>query len=249
MMRIIVCDDDLIFKEKIHTTIQNYLIIQEYDAKLVSNLNIPSSILEYIEKNKVQGGLYFLDIELNMDVNGLGLGAKIREIDQLAKIVFITTHAELSYLSFTYKIEALDFIPKDIGNMLSAKINECVEIAYERYLSTSLPDQQNILIKIGSQDIKLKLSEILYIESSTIPHKLIAHLESRKLEFYGKIKDFEDISEKLVRCHQSYIVNIDNINFIDKKRKFILLHGGEQCLISNRFYKRLKDTVEKIGRT
>ncbi|MBA5760556.1 response regulator, partial [Escherichia coli] len=51
-------------------------------------------------------GLYFLDIDLGQpDMNGFELAQEIRKFDPRGFIIFITTHAELSYMTFTYKVE------------------------------------------------------------------------------------------------------------------------------------------------
>lgn len=46
-------------------------------------------------------------------MNGFELAQEIRKFDPRGFIIFITTHAELSYMTFTYKVEALDYIIKD----------------------------------------------------------------------------------------------------------------------------------------
>ena len=48
------------------------------------------------------------------------LGDMIRQRDPLCSIIFVTTHAEMTYLTFMYKI-ALDFIIKDHTGMLQQK--------------------------------------------------------------------------------------------------------------------------------
>ena len=51
--------------------------------------------------------------DLGADINGINLGEEIRQLDPTGYIIFITTHAELSHLTFKYKVEALDYIIKD----------------------------------------------------------------------------------------------------------------------------------------
>ena len=51
-------------------------------------------------------GIYFLDVDLKSDINGIKLGSKIREKDTRGFIIFTTTHLEMSYFAFKYKVEA-----------------------------------------------------------------------------------------------------------------------------------------------
>ena len=70
------------------------------------------SLLEKI-KETGEVGIYFLDIDLKTDMTGLTLAQEIRKYDPRGFIIFITTHSEMSYMTFIYKLEALDFILKD----------------------------------------------------------------------------------------------------------------------------------------
>ena len=54
------------------------------------------------------------------------MAEKIRDIDSLGYIIFITTHSELTYLTFKYRVEAMDFILKDNVNEIDFRINECL---------------------------------------------------------------------------------------------------------------------------
>nr|WP_269160919.1 LytTR family DNA-binding domain-containing protein [Enterococcus sp. BWB1-3] len=93
--------------------------------------------------------------------------------------------------------------------------------------------------KYGDKVISVYYDEIMFIESSSNMHKLIMHCENRQIEFYGKLKDFEELHESFYRCHNSYIVNKDNVVEVDKKNKSIHLSNGETCYASVRLVKGL----------
>ncbi len=54
--------------------------------------------------------------------------------------------------------------------------------------------EEQIRIKSGPINTKLFVDEILFFESSPVPHKVIVHLENRMLEYNGKIKEIESFS-------------------------------------------------------
>ncbi|HFQ3632453.1 TPA: LytTR family DNA-binding domain-containing protein [Enterococcus faecium] len=54
-----------------------------------------------------------------------------------------------------------------------------------------------------------------------------------------KIKEIESFSPSFYRCHQSFVVNVDNICSINKKERTILMSNGEKCLVSTRSLKKL----------
>ncbi|MEB2300159.1 LytTR family DNA-binding domain-containing protein [Lysinibacillus xylanilyticus] len=244
MIKVFVCEDNEKQRKNITNIIQNYLLMQDYDMQFEFSTADPSAILSHMQQHSTNNGLYFLDVDLNAEINGIALGLEIRKLDSSAKIVFITTHTELTYLTFLYKVEAMDYIPKDDHKIMQNKIIECIDIAMERYLNTGNITEENIVVKAGDASIRLKVNEIKFIESSSVPHKLIVHLDNRKVEYYGKIKEVENLSSKFYRCHQSFVVNINNVQEIDKKNRIITMKDGEVCYVSTRYLKGLLSKFE-----
>lgn len=60
-------------------------------------------MLEYINEYNIQGGTYYLDIDLGQEMNGIDLADKIRTIDVTGKFTFITTHEEMAPLTLKRK--------------------------------------------------------------------------------------------------------------------------------------------------
>ncbi|MCP6559764.1 response regulator, partial [Klebsiella pneumoniae] len=70
-----------------------------------------------------------LDIALNSDINGIQLASQIRDMGRRSKIIFITTHTELSLMVFQYQVEALDFILKDFPDSLYERFSKVLHVA------------------------------------------------------------------------------------------------------------------------
>jgi len=247
MLKIFVCEDDLKQREHIVGIIENYIMMQDYDLMFEFETESPTTLLDYISKlEKDATGLYFLDVDLNSDMNGITLGAEIRKYDPNARIVYVTTHAELAYLTFLYKVEAMEYIPKDNKELLQDKVIECIDVAMERYLNVHPESSESVVIKSGDSQIKLEINEVLFIESSSTPHRLIVHLDNRQVEFYGKIKEMEALNHYFYRCHQSYVVNVLNIESINPKLREITMKDGEVCYSSVRYLKGLLKKFEQM---
>lgn len=217
MLKIFICDDEEIHRNRITNIIKNYVMMMDYDIEFQLAADNPYDILSYVSTNKTEG-IYFLDIDLNSDINGVELGKQIRQYDPTAKIIFVTTYTDFVYLTFLYKVEALDYIIKDNEEQLQQKIISCIDIAIERYMNTALSTRDQIWLKSGAIDVKLYVDEILFFSSSPTPHKLIVHLDNRMIEYAGKIKEIEKLNDSLCRCHQSFVVNLANIAEINKKK-------------------------------
>jgi two-component system response regulator AgrA len=235
MLNIYICEDNKEQRNIITNYINNVILIEDSDLELALSTADPHEVLSAIDNNK-NVGLYFLDIDLNSDINGLTLAQQIRQKDPRGFIVFVTTHSEMCYMTFTYKVEAMDFIPKDDKENLHSRIHQCINNAYSRYSSSSNFSNKVFAVKIGDKEYCVPHEEILYIETSPNPHKIILHTANSTLEFKGKIKDVQTVlGSKFVICHRSTIVNKNHVKEIDLKNRTVTLSNGEICIVSAKY--------------
>jgi len=239
MLSIIICEDDKKQRERLEKTIADYVMIEAINMKIALSTDNPDVLLDYLEKNPKTTGLYFLDVDLQHKMNGITLASKIRKRDVLGKIVFVTTHGELSYLTFIHKVEAMDYVIKDGSENIRNRVQSCIDVAYERYLDDKHPDKKTYTIKVGDQMLNFPYEDIMFIESAETPHKLVLHLENGQLEYYGTLRDVEEVNPDFYRCHKSVIVNPKKIKEVDKSTKEAEMINGEYCLISARAMKGL----------
>ena len=244
MLSIIICEDDLAQLQQMEKIIRDYVMIEDLGIEVVLATDNPIDVLDYLEKNPQTTGLYFLDVDLGHEVTGIGLAAKIREIDDMGKIVFVTTHGELTYLTFMYKVEALDYIIKDNPEGIRDRVYDCIKIAHERYLNDKNPEKKIYKVKIEDRVLAIDQDDIMFIESSDIPHMLILHLDNSQIEYYGSLKDIEVALPNFYRCHKSYIINPNNIKEINKSTNEVEMVNDEICLVSVRKMKGLLSLAE-----
>ncbi|WP_454055177.1 LytR/AlgR family response regulator transcription factor [Clostridium sp. Marseille-Q7071] len=241
MLNLFICEDNIEQREKFVKIIQDIILIENFDMKLVLSTEDPNQILNHISRSNVCG-LYFLDIDLKLDINGIELASEIRKYDPRGFIVFITTHSEMSYLTFLYKVEAMDYIIKNNYDDIREKFHQCVIDANTKYSAKTTDIQKIFSIKVNDKIINIELNKILFFETSSTIHKIIVHAIDRRVEFYGKMKDIEQkLDSNFYRCHKSYIVNKNNIKEIDIKNKRIYMVNEEECEISTRLLKGLKN--------
>lgn len=239
MLKIFVCEDNVKQQENLKKIINNILIIENYDIELSLITSNPYELLDNI-KNTDSTGIYFLDVDLHSDINGIQLAEKIRQYDPRCFIVFITVHAEMSYLTFLYKVEAMDYIIKDNYKNISERVKECIENAHNKYKSKTNELQRIFSIKVDDKIMNIDYNDILFFETSPTIHKVILHCSNRQIEFYGKMKELEkNLDDRFYRCHTSFIVNKDKIKEINKKDRIAYMINGEECLISTRGIKLL----------
>lgn len=243
MLKIFLCEDNSTQRTKISTLINNIIENENFDMKLIISTESPQDILDYVSTNKTTG-LYFLDVDLNSNINGIELAQIIRKYDPKGFIVFITTHEEMSYLTFKYKVEAMDYIIKNNYPFIESRILECLKLANERYSFRNDTSKANFILKSGDKLINVELSKITFFETSATVHKIILHTLDSQIEFYAQLKDITKlVDERFYRCHKSFLVNTDNISNIDTSSRIITMTNGEQCPISVKYLKQFKKTA------
>lgn len=232
MIDVCVCEDDTKQLNEIVNYINNYILIEDLEMKLRIASKDPHEILNYLENNKINKSLYFLDIDLQTDINGIELAAKIRERDMTSKIVFITTHAELVFLTFKYQVEALDFILKDFPDEIQGRITKAIDLCNEQFKKKETDNEEYYQVKTADHIRSIKVKDILFFESSSVPHKVIIHLVNGQFEFYSTIKDIAHENKAFFRCYKSYVVNTNNIEAINRHTREITMTNGEKLMSS-----------------
>jgi len=251
MISIFICEDNPVHREHIKDCVQKFVMIQNLDMKIVLETASPYDVLDYLNENSVTG-LYFLDLDLSCDINGLELAEAIRTHDPRGFIVFITADAESRVLSFKYKVEALDYIVKNSIDQ-NERIRECILNAQARFIAK--PTQQNRFVFRLSKDttghlskgstIAVDCDKILYFEASpTTPHNIIIITENSRHEYRAKLTDiYKGLDEQFFQCHRSYIVNIRKVSAIDEKKMKLLLSNGGTIDIAAKHVKKARDML------
>jgi len=244
MQSIFICEDNLVQRVKLEKIIKDYITTKELGMKVVLATDDPIAILNHVIENSEAGGLYFLDVALNHEMDGIALATKLRELDPSGKIVFVTIHGELAFLTFKYKIEALEYIIKDIGEeRMKIKVEECVQVAHDRHLASKEPDQHYFIVKISEKINVVPIEDIMYFKISDIRDRLVLHMGNSKIQFRGFLKDVENYYPSFIRVHHAIVANRHNIKSINDKKMEIEFVNGAKCCVSARKLKTLEKAL------
>ncbi len=239
MLDIFVCEDNAAQRRTVVNIIQNIVLIEELDMQLTLDTGDPYMLLKKI-KTSQNTGIYFLDIDLNSSMNGMKLAQQIRLYDPRGFIIFITAHSELSYMTFQYRVEAMDFVLKDNPAEAKVKLRECLLNAMERHTLQTNKTHKVYTLEIGGRKISVDYEDILFFEISSNIHKVILHAKDRQIEFPSTLKELTGVLDSnFVRCHRAFLVNKNNIKEVDTKNRIIHFANGETCLMSTRMMKGL----------
>lgn len=228
MIHIFICEDHPLQRQILTKNISFAIDENNYPMKIIKSTDNPFEILSYIKKENSLN-IYFLDIDLNHSINGIDLAAKIREIDKFGKIIFITSHDEYLLETYNKHIEAFDYIIKTTSESTESDVNRMLQLVYSKFRDNK---KEVFKVEIGSNIQFLPIEDILFFVTTPIPHKINLHLKNRELSFYGSLSKILKDHPRFIRCHRSYLVNIDNISSIDKKQRVLIMNNGETCLCS-----------------
>lgn len=241
MLSVYICEDDKAQLKRITKAVEKTIMIEELDMVITISTTDPYELLKEVEKSN-SPGIYFLDVELDSTIDGIQLASKIRKYDSRGFITFVTTHPELSYLTFKYKVEALDYVVKSEKEDLETSIKNCMLNANKKALDTKKEMKKFFYAKCGQRVLHIPYAEIIYFETASIPHKLVLHTVKRRIEFYGHIgKIMDELDKRFYKCHKSNVINRDHITMVDKKNREIHLTGDNICIASVRAIKGLYD--------
>lgn len=232
MIKVYICEDDPKQLQELEQLVSKVIIDRQLDMGFGLSSSDPHEILTSVRSQSPEKAIFLLDIALNSDINGIQLASEIRDLGGRNKIIFVTTHTELSLTVFQYQVEALDFILKDFPDQLYDRLRQVLTVAQTRFKSEEQPQEELIQIKIGETIRSLEVQHVLFFESSLNPHKIVVHLDDGELEYYGLLKDVPDLNDNFYRCHKSYVVNLTRIRSLDKRYRQVTMADGERVLCS-----------------
>ncbi len=242
-MNIYILEDDTFQQQRLKRLIETIIKKHKLQNTRIFAATYPNDIMKEINAN-LGYSIYFLDIEIkerkgskklkNQEEHissGFELAKKIREIDSFGWLVFVTTHSELFRLTAKSRLTTLDFIEKGSAEIdFDQSIEECLMLAYSK--KSNLVAEDSFVFKNQQSEFQIPFGDILYFETTEITHKIRMIAKTRISEFYANMKEIVTIDDRLFQCNRSYVVNLANIESIDKKNRRVLFENGAECDIA-----------------
>lgn len=239
MQKIYICDDNEIHLLKVKEIIQEEILSNDYEMNIEKcYLSSEELIFDTVKSNKKS--IYFLDVEVDGTKNGFKIASEIRELQPNCFIIFVTSHFELAYDVFNYRVEPLDYIVKEINTEnVKKRISDCLITIHNRVCS-KVKDGEKFSIKIGRANISEYLSNIISFEKVQGSDRVIMTTKEEKIEFYASIVNIAvNLNDDFCRCKRNYIINKRYIDFVDKNKKMIYMKDGSVFSYSSKMAKEL----------
>jgi len=179
----------------------------------------PFQAMEFLLKNNVD--LVFLDINMP-ELSGIEL---LKSLPLVPKIIFTTAYSEFGAES--YEFNTIDYLIKPIryDRFLKAvnKANDDSSHNTKRpaIQHTAEQEHESVLIKSGSQLIRIITDDIYYIEGAG--NYMTLHTKNRKIMALLTMAEIAKILPQylFVRIHKSFIVALKHIEIIEKARVIV----------------------------
>jgi len=217
MIKIAICDDDVnilnILAEMINTHYNGQMEVSLYQD--------PKELLEkYHQTESEIYDIIITDIVLN-DESGINLAKKIQTLSRYVKIIFITAHLTLA--PDIFKSEPIYLVSKPIN---PAKLFAAIEKALDKIHK----EEEQILILESKKGLyRVNTNYISYIESHN--RTLTIYNNRNAISLNMRLDDLEEkLGNRFIRCHQSYLVNIDYIGHVNSHEVELL--DGTQIPVS-----------------
>jgi DNA-binding LytR/AlgR family response regulator len=179
--------------------------------------------------------LIFLDIQMP-ELTGIQF---MKVLNGKCKVILTTAYEEYALQAFDHDV--VDYLLKPFSlERLMMAVQKARERISQRKAETEAPKPDYLFVKSEYRIIKIELNEILYLESQR--DYVAIHTTTGKILTLQSLKSFEDALEgkNFLRIHKSYIIAIDKISAIERKRVVIqgtYLPVGETYLET--FWKRV----------
>jgi two-component system response regulator AgrA len=246
MIHIYLCEDDKRQLNRWQGIIEKYLLMNPTESRLYCATSKPEELLSMRRRSSTIG-LYFLDIDLHANKNGIELAQEIRKYDPRGYVVFVTTHSEMAVLTFRYKVEAMDFITKDETETLPEQICSCIQNAERNYKAQLDSSNRLLSIKVDKDSLVLDQNDIVAITTGDDSHKITIHTKTGIRQISGSLKEFQaTLNSDFCQCNRSTIINMKHVLKYTRENALLLMNNKETYSVSIRMMGKVQRALNSI---
>lgn len=236
-MRIAICDDETAQQQLLSKYLHEWGASRGIPIEIAAFPDGESLLFAWEEDKAFE--LLILDIEMRK-INGMELAQMIRKTDELVPILFVTGYDQ--YMAQGYEVSALHYLLKPIN---TDKLFHVLD-----RLQNSVRTEKKLLFKTDEAALSIPAAKIWYFEACA--HQCMLYTADEKYEIKQSITALEKYltengnmgTSSFVRCHRSYIVNLQHISTIVKNE--LILDNGIRLPVSRHTCKAVNEAFIKL---
>lgn len=233
MIKFAMIEDDKNLLNDLYKILESIFMKYDFDAEIVFYSTDVNELLNYIKNYKVD--VLFLDIDLKSNLSGLEIAELVRSSNKDCYIIFETAHLEYGLIAYKYK--TFDFICKPVTLQ---RVEDCVLRLFD-----DISGLTKKFVRINNKNTIIAESDIKYIKKDGM--KLIFHTENREYEIYSSFLKIQDsLPSNFVRCHKSFIVNIDNVTKVESNKNIVYFNDSS-CDIGPKYKNKFLEVINNHG--
>ena len=195
----------------------------------------PLEALNHLKNN--QPDLVFLDINMP-EISGISIARKLRG---MSMVIFTTSHRDFAQEGFD--LDAIDFLlkPIEFGRFYQAVVKAKEHKDFRDLKELVEGDHDYIIIKEDYQNVKINLSDILFIEA--LDNYVKIHTTKRTYMTLRNLKSMANYleSKKFIRVHKSFIVALNHIDYFSRDQ----IHINNSVIpIGRTFMKKFRKEIQ-----
>ena len=221
MLNFVICDDNELVLKRFDIMLNNIFTKYDFEAQITLKSSNTDEVLDFLKANHTD--VLILDINLKANITGIELAKQVRKYNKNIYIIFTTAHLEYALLA--YKIKTFDYLAKPVTQ-------ERLEETVLRLIDDVTSTPKNYLF-LGNKTI-IDQDEIQYIQRDGM--KLVFYTQTKKYEAYSSFnKIMKTLPKNFVRCHKSFVANINNITDVDAQENIVFFGNGIECYIGPKY--------------
>ena len=233
MIRTLAIDDEPLALKQLATYIRKVPFLE-----LVAECQSAIDAQKILEQDVID--VMFIDINMP-DLNGLDF---VRTLVAPPLVVFTTAYSE--YAIDGYKVNAVDYLLKPFGmdEFLRAanKVKQQYDLTHTTEVS-KVDDNDAMFLKTEHRIVRININNIRYIEGMSEYLKIYLK-DAKPIVVLLSMKKMEERlpSHSFMRIHRSYIINLNEIQEVNKNR--VILDADTFLPIGDLYREQLNQYIE-----
>lgn len=226
-IKVLICDDEMSFVDKLAQAIQNQPLPKGVSIDLIKTTQ-PETLTD---AQLLQCQIMFLDVMME-PCSGMELARRVRKLGHNAILIFVTHYVQFSPEG--YEVRAFRYL-------LKQEIEQKLPSYFREALAEIPREEKALQFSLNAETYRIPHRNILYLES----RQRMIYLHTVKPErienhFYGTLEKLtEDLEpEGFLRIQKSYLVNMAHIKKLNFDR--VQLSNEEELSVSQKRYSELK---------
>lgn len=225
MIKVAVCDDNVIFLENMKAALQKDARVSEIEL-----YHDPEDFWDAVTGLHRDFDVVFMDIELGKAKTGINYAQELYDIVPRLSIIYVTGYND----RYAQHILLAD------TNLIGYLTKPLDEILLRRYLDKVCKKKNKntfLTFDIRGKTFMVLAETILYIESHN--HTVSIHTEQETYVSYEKLSDLRKrLPKYFIQCHKSFLVNMKHISSLEpgklKVRDSHLVPVSKSCVAETR---------------